>query len=417
METESLGLYLSVPFCRAKCTFCNFASGVYPASAMPAYVAALVAQLRSARCWAAARGLVLPDRVDTIYLGGGTPSLLPPGLVQELFAAIRQEFAVDADAEITLEAAPLQLEAPTLAAALRAGLNRVSFGVQSFVDGEARATARTHSGAEALAELERVRTAGVRHVSADLIAGLPGQTGASWRRSLSMLCAAPLDHASIYMFELDEDSRLGAEALRGGLRYGAALLPREDAVADWYVEACEQLAAAGLAQYEISNFAKNGGRSRHNERYWLRTPYLGCGVDAHSMLRSIDGRAARFAVHDELQPFLAGATWQEPNRLTPREELEEAWFLGLRRNAGASIAGLQIAFGAEAVRPFLAVLTELTEHGLTALPDPDTVVLTPRGRLLSNEVFAALLDAPPGLPDAAAATEIRTDAIPQLSRP
>ena len=298
-STDSFGLYISVPFCRAKCTFCNFASGVYPLGTMPAYVAALTAQVRSARAWALARGLVLSDQIDTIYLGGGTPSLLPPVLVTELIGSIRQEFNVAPDAEITLEAAPLQLEPATLEAALRTGVNRISFGVQSFVDGEARATARTHSGAEALQEIERVCDAGVPHISADLIAGLPGQTRESWARSVEMLAAAPLDHASVYMFELDEESRLGAEALGGGVRYGAQLLPSEDAVADWYLQACQRLPAAGLQQYEISNFARSAGgrdgRSRHNERYWLRRPYLGLGVDAHSMLRAVGGGDVRFA--------------------------------------------------------------------------------------------------------------------------
>ncbi len=392
---EPLGLYISVPFCRAKCTFCNFASGVYPASAMPAYVAALLKQVRSARAWAGARGLLLGERVDTIYLGGGTPSLLPPALLAELFAGIRVEFAVDRDAEITLEAAPLQLEPATLDAALDAGVNRVSFGVQSFVDGEARATARTHSGGEALREIERMRAVGVAHVSADLIVGLPGQTGASWAYSVGMLAGAPLDHASVYMFELDEDSRLGAEALRGGPRFGASLLPQGDAVADWYEQACTTLAEAGLAQYEISNFARVGphrdGRSRHNERYWRRSPYLGLGVDAHSMLPSAGGAAARFAVGDGLQAFLERENWSEPDLLTPTQELEESWFLGLRRNAGVSLGQLRQQFGARALAPYLPVLHELMTDGLLHRPDADIVALSARGRLLSNDVFAALL--------------------------
>ncbi len=390
-HSDPLGLYVSVPFCRAKCTFCNFASGVYPASAMPAYIGAVRRQLAGARAWAAARGLLLPRRVDTVYLGGGTPSLLPPVLVQELFAAIHAEFAIDPDAEITLEGAPLQLEPATLEAALEAGVNRISFGVQSFVDGEARATARTHSGAEALGEIERIHRAGVAHISADLIAGLPGQTSGSWARSVDLLVDAPLNHASIYMFELDEDSRLGAEALRGGIRYGAALLPHDDAVADWYEQACGRLAQAGLAQYEISNFARPGGQSRHNERYWRRSPYLGLGVDAHSMLRSETGAAARFATGDELEAFLAQPVFQEPDRLTPAQELEEAWFLGLRRNAGISLAALRQEFGPEPVEAYRSVLAGLAEDGLLSLRS-EIVALTARGRLLSNEVFARLLD-------------------------
>ncbi len=393
---DPVGIYISVPFCRAKCTFCNFASGVYPVSAMPAYVAALQRQLREARAWAATRGLSLPRAVDTVYLGGGTPSLLPPALVRELFGAIRAEFDVAADAEITLEAAPLQLEPATLAAAMECGVNRVSFGVQSFVDDEARATARTHSGVEALAEIARVRAAGVAHVSADLIAGLPGQTGASWAYSVAQLAAAPVDHASVYMFELDEDSRLGSEALRGGVRFGAGLLPHEDVVADWYLSACETLSAAGVAQYEISNFARIGpesdGRSRHNERYWLRSPYLGVGVDAHSMLRGEDGRAARFATGDGLEGFFAAPAWEEPERLTPAQELEEAWFLGLRRNIGVSLSQLGREFGIDAVTAYLPAIEDLQQNELLTIQS-ERAALTRRGRLLSNEVFARLLEA------------------------
>jgi oxygen-independent coproporphyrinogen-3 oxidase len=396
---DALALYLSVPFCRAKCTFCNFASGVYPQSAMEPYVQALIAQVEQARRWAAAHGLHLPHRVDTVYLGGGTPSLLPPELLARLFTALRDAFAVDPDAEITLEAAPLQLEPATLAAALAAGVNRVSFGVQSFVEGEARATARTHSGEEALGEFARMRREGVAHVSADLIAGLPGQTGASWEQSLAALCGAArsgdLDHASVYMFELDEDSRLGAEALRGGLRFGAALLPREDAVADWYERACERLPQAGLAQYEISNFAAPGGASRHNERYWLRQPYLGFGVDAHSMLRTSTGGCARFAVGEELDGFLSGGSWQEPEPVERLQELEEAWFLGLRRTDGVSLEALRAEFSVAALDAYAESLEQLTAEGLI-LQVKDRrgtlVRLTPRGRLVSNEVFAALLE-------------------------
>jgi oxygen-independent coproporphyrinogen-3 oxidase len=395
IEHDALGLYISVPFCRAKCTFCNFASGVYPQSAMEPYVGALAAQVEQARKWAGARGLVVPERVDTIYLGGGTPSLLPPEQIERLFGALRSGFSVDADAEITLEAAPLQLEPATLAAALEAGVNRVSFGVQSFVEDEARATARTHSGEEALAEFARMRREGVPHVSADVIAGLPGQSSPSWEASLDALCGAARDktvnHASVYMFELDEDSRLGAEALRGGARFGAGLLPREDAVADWYERACSVLPQAGLAQYEISNFSAPGGASRHNDRYWLRGPYLGFGVDAHSMLLSQDGAGARFAVGDGLADFLAGGGWGDPEPVSRVAALEECWFLGLRRNAGVSLLALREQFGAAAVAAYDSVLAGLADGGLVC-PDGDAVRLTARGRLVSNDVFAALLE-------------------------
>ncbi len=325
---DSLGLYISIPFCRSKCTYCNFASGVFPASYFERYVERLEEDLRGMRAQAELWPAQLSERIDTVYLGGGTPSLLPASLLRRLFTAIRCAFAVEADAEITVECAPGQLEDETLAAMVECGANRVSFGVQSFVDEEAKHTGRLHTRAIALRDIERVRRTGISRVNLDLIAGLPGQTRDSWRESLDVLCSANPDHASIYMLEVDEDSRLGREIGSGGLKYYAPQVPSDDAVVEMYVEAAEFLAANGLPQYEISNFSRPGTESRHNLKYWLRQPYLGLGLDAHSMLHDTEGRALRFATTDELEPFLNSAGWMHPQRLTREEELEEAWFLG-----------------------------------------------------------------------------------------
>lgn len=387
---DALGLYLSIPFCRSKCTYCNFASGVFPASYFDRYVERVEEDLRGMRARAVAWGARLPERVDSIYLGGGTPSLLPAALVRRLFAALRGEFAVDGGAEITVECAPGQLEDATLAALAEAGVNRVSFGVQSFVDDEAKHTGRLHTRAIALGDVERVRRAGIERVNLDLIAGLPGQTRASWRESLGVLCSARPDHASVYMLEVDDDSRLGREIGAGGLKYYAPQVPADDVIAEMYLEAVEFLAANGLPQYEISNFAAPGRESRHNLKYWLRQPYLGLGLDAHSMLRDDEGHALRFATTDELEPFLKSAGWAEPQRLARAEELEEAWFLGLRLNAGVDLAALHAEFGEDALGGFGAVLDELVADGLIQR-NGNAVRLTPDGRLLSNEVFARFL--------------------------
>ncbi|HET8637825.1 MAG TPA: radical SAM family heme chaperone HemW [Acidobacteriaceae bacterium] len=383
---DLVGIYLSVPFCRAKCTYCNFASGVFPASYFERYVARVEDDVRGARARIAGWGAALPERVDSIYLGGGTPSLLSAALLERLFAAIRGEFAVQPDAEITVECAPGQLEDEALAAMAACGVNRVSLGVQSFVDEEARRAGRLHSRAVALRDVARVRAAGIGRVNLDLIAGLAGQTRESWRCSLETLCGAGPEHASVYMLEVDEDSRLGREISKGGAKYSAALVPEEDAIAEMYVEAVEFLERRGLAQYEISNFARSGGESRHNLKYWRREPYLGLGLDAHSMLRDGDGRALRFEPTDALEEFLEGPGWQEPERLSREEELEEAWFLGLRLNAGVELAALRAEFGAEAVGRFESVIAELASDGLMERVD-DRLRLTMRGRLLSNEVF------------------------------
>src|SRR5580698_5908838 len=255
---DSLGLYFSVPFCRAKCTYCNFASGVYPASDHVRYVDRLIEDLSAAPRWAGTMGAGLPATVDTIYFGGGTPVLLAPELFTRIFSAIRSQFSLTPDVEITVECAPGQLSDATLASMAVAGVNRVSLGVQSFIDREASLSGRLHTRAQVLDDLRRLREAGISNLNIDLLAGLAEQTQASWRESLAVLLDTGVPHASVYMLEIDEDSRLGRELISGGARYGAGLVPSDDAIARMYEEAIAAFAAAGLAQYEISNFARAG---------------------------------------------------------------------------------------------------------------------------------------------------------------
>jgi oxygen-independent coproporphyrinogen-3 oxidase len=391
---DALGLYISIPFCRSKCTYCNFASGVYPASEHKRYVDRLIEDLAAAPAWAMRMGVELPRRVDTVYLGGGTPSLLVPELLMRLFAALRWEFDLEPDAEITVECAPGQLADETLTALITTGVNRVSLGVQSFVDSEARASGRLHNRAVALADVMRLRAARICNLNVDLIAGLPGQSFASWEESLMVMAAlvdAGVPHASVYMLEVDQDSRLGRELLGGGARYHAALVPSDDAIAQMYEQAIETLRKAGLEQYEISNFGRTGFRSRHNLRYWERRPYLGLGLDASSMMAAgEDHRVLRSTTTDDLTAYLAGAESVETTWLTPAQQHEEAWFLGLRVNAGVDIAAVKRKFGAEMVDPALNVVARLADAGLV-VSDGMTVRLTARGRLLSNDIFQEFL--------------------------
>jgi oxygen-independent coproporphyrinogen-3 oxidase len=390
---NSLGIYISVPFCRAKCTYCNFASGVSSVKAHEQYVARVGEDIRNLR--QRLGDAAIPEMVDSIYLGGGTPSVLAPALVGELARTLRQEFAVSPEAEITLECAPGQLDDPSLEAMLAFGVNRVSFGVQSLVDREAAATGRFHTREIVLHDLERVRSAGLRKLSIDLIAGMPHQTAASWQESLEVLTATEVDHASIYMLEIDEDSRLGRELLAGGSRYAAQTVPSEELTVDLYESAISTLEANGLGQYEISNFARAGSESQHNLKYWRREPYLGFGLDAHSMVRTRSGCALRFCTTALLGEYLredqlAGSV-QGVRELRSSEELEEAWFLGLRLHAGVAWQDLAAAFGIDRVENFLPVVRELCQ--LELLTDEEGVVrLTRRGLLLSNEVFARFLE-------------------------
>ena len=388
---NALGIYISIPFCRSKCTYCNFASGVYPASEHERYVDRLIADMRQSHSWAVQMGVELPRTVDTVYLGGGTPSLLEPHLIARLFAALRAEFELTHDAEITVECAPSQIADGTLAAVAQAGVKRVSLGVQSFIDREAHSSGRLHNRAAVLSDLDRLRAAGIANLNIDLIAGLAGQTFASWDESLSVLIDTGVPHASIYMLEVDEDSRLGREMLAGGARYHAELVPSDDAIARMYETALDRLAVAGLAQYEISNFSQPGLASLHNLRYWQRRPYLGLGLDASSMLCDPEsGYALRSNTTDDLKAYLENAESAETAWLSPDRRHEEAWFLGLRMNSGVDTAALTAEFGHDRVASALEAAKRLAQDGLLTI-DGDIIRLTPRGRLISNDVFQEFL--------------------------
>ncbi len=396
-----LGLYISVPFCRTKCSFCNFASGVFSRPLLERYVAHLERELRRAEQIAAQLGGRFERRVDSIYLGGGTPSILAPEQLKRIFTSIGAAFAVEPGAEITVECAPGTLTPEVVSALTSCGVNRVSLGAQSFVDQEARAVGRLHTCAILLDDIRRLRDAGVSEISIDLIAGLPHQTAQSWRYSLAETVAAAVPHVSVYMLEVDEDSRLGRELIAGGTRYHAHHVPDEDLTADLYSLACEELAAAGIRQYEISNFARglraDGGfpahASRHNLKYWLRQPYLGFGVDAHSMLPAREAAsphsAVRFATSDELEALLSGAEF-EVTLVDERRALEETWFLGLRLNRGVELSRVEAEFGAAALSAWTSVRGELESSELLIVEN-GWLRLTERGRLLSNEVFSRFL--------------------------
>lgn len=390
---DSLGLYISIPFCRAKCTFCNFASGVFPLSESDRYLDRVVGELESAAHRATSNGWRLPREIGSVYLGGGTPSTLKAEQLQRLFAAVRASFRVLPEAEITIECAPGQITPDFLEVMVKVATTRVSLGVQSLVDAEAAATGRSHTRSIVADDVRRLHEARLA-VNVDLIAGLPGQTSASWEQSLDALCTLNVSHASLYMFEVDEDSRLGRELIGGGVRYGAGLVPTDETMAALYERGCERLEQHGLAQYEISNFARPGANSCHNLRYWRREPYLGIGLDAHSMLRTSEGRAVRFGNTDELPEYLAGSDPLEPETLDAGAELEEAWFLGLRLNQGVSTTALGHEFGHEVIAEAEPVVQELIAEGLLRR-DGDRVSLTQQGRLLSNDVFARFLQREP----------------------
>jgi oxygen-independent coproporphyrinogen III oxidase len=438
MSSVPLGVYISVPFCRTKCSFCNFASDVFSRSAYENYVARLLEDIGNARPFAAelvaaelkcglgsATENSRDNTVDSVYLGGGTPSILEGPQLLRIFAAIRDEFVVTPDAEITVECAPGTLTPALIETLLQCGVNRVSLGVQSFVDKEAQSVGRLHKRSTVLEEVARLRAAGLANISIDLIAGLPHQTSESWAYSISEAIATEVPHLSVYMLEVDDESRLGRELIAGGARYHAHFVPDDDATADFYQQACEMLATAGIVQYEISNFARTASHSRHNLKYWTRQPYLGFGVDAHSMLElPVWGRAPspvqaergsatadsqsnsgfdvaacgaeanrnqaiRFAAPDSLDAYMnRGSHTVTP--VSSEAAIEEAFFLGLRLNRGVDLARIRAEFGTHALAARESAIQQSVEDGL--LEQQGTLLrLTGRGRVLSNEVFARFL--------------------------
>jgi oxygen-independent coproporphyrinogen-3 oxidase len=322
----------------------------------PRYRAALEREIR-AHVW--------QWRPETVYLGGGTPSGMDTGALAAILAAIPGR----PWREATIEAAPGGITAANARAWAECGISRVSLGVQSFVENEIRRTGRKHTAAIVEGEVSILRDAGLGNVNIDMIAGLSGQTEASWRESLDWIERLAPPHVSVYMLEVDEDSRLGKEMLLGGARYGALDTPSEDATATFYEIAVERLAAMGIARYEISNFARPGFESAHNLKYWKLEPYVGFGADACSF----DGRG-RWSNAESAEEYVAGAG----QSFSPATSSEH-FFVGLRLMSGIQPTTGEWSQFEQPIHRFLdAGLLETSEGMLR---------LTPRGVLLSNEVF------------------------------
>jgi len=389
-----LGLYISVPFCRSKCSYCNFASDVFSRAVFERYVERVAYDINHASETAEQMGGGFEPTLDSIFLGGGTPTILDITQLERLFVTISQKFLVEGDAEVTVECAPGTLTAAMLATLRRCRVNRVSLGVQSFVDAELTSVGRLHQRATVLDDIARLRAAGIANINIDLIAGLPHQTAQSWEFSLAEAIASGAPHVSVYMLEVDDNSRLGRELMAGGSRYHAHFVPDEELTADMYEFGCESLNAVGVRQYEISNFARGGHESRHNLKYWTRQPYLGFGVDAHSMLirSGQTSEAVRFSSPDLLEEHISGQALKK-TPVSAQAALEETFFLGLRLTKGVDLKIAASEFGDSAVRTFSDSISQCTQLGLLE-HEGDVIRLTPRGRLLSNEVFERFIFAP-----------------------
>ena len=374
------GVYISFPFCAQKCTYCNFASGVFPKTLASEYLAALVAEIEAEQ-WLA--------RPETLYLGGGTPSLIEAEALEPVLRAVSAENSARSprkDArwkEATIEAAPGTVTGEKAATWRPLGIDRVSLGVQSFVSREIVATGRKHSASIVAQEIELLRRAGISNINVDLIAGLAHQNRESWRESLDWIERLAPPHVSVYMLEADEDSRLGREILVGGNRYGADAAPDDAQVAEFYLEAVERLERIGIMRYEISNFARPGFESAHNLKYWRREAYRGFGADAHSF----DGRCRWSNVETAAQYVERHEKGVSPvdrvETIDRRQAMEEHFFVGLRQAAGIEpVEEEWLRFG-EPIR-------RLSEDGLLER-DRGRLRLTDRGVMLSNLVFQEFL--------------------------
>lgn len=391
----SLGIYIQVPFCQTKCTYCNFATGPAAQSLWRPYVDAVCREIREHGALYAAAGmeagvgaqLAATQPVDTLYVGGGTPSLLDSDELARIVAAVHETFpAVDGDWEATLEADPETVTAAKAAAWRAMGFNRISMGVQSFHDAELKAAGRMHRRGDIFAAVELLRAAGFDNLSFDLIAGLPRQTAASWEASLEELLDLRPEHVSIYLLEIDEGSRLGRAALAGLDKYGAAALPSDEQMAAFYERACERLDPYGYVHYEISNWALPGRESRHNLKYWRRAPYLGFGAGAHSF----DGRLRWANAHDPAAYAAALGEGRLPveqrEELTAQQALDEELFLGLRLLEGVDLGEIERRYGVE-LAPRVA---PLVAAGLVERQGA-RVRLAAAKLAISNEVFVELM--------------------------
>src|SRR2546423_6965398 len=379
------GLYIHIPFCRARCSYCDFATGMYESDAADRYVRALVSEIER---WSEVREA---REVDTIYFGGGTPSLLSIQQIETILNEVRARFQVSGAAEITLEinpgdggtTTPSRLE--TMCEWRTFGINRASFGAQTFNDRELKMLGRTHDAKDIDSTIHQLREAGFENVNFDLIAGLPGQTLDGWKRNLDRALKLRPEHLSLYLLDVHEGTPVFDQINRG-----MRPKPNEDLAAEIYALMVDQVCAAGYEHYEISNFCLPGFESRHNTKYWAGAAYYGFGNSAHSY----DGARLRWANERDAAKYVElieadESPIVERTELTKEDVRSEAMFLGLRLMRGVSLQSYRARFRSDLRERFNGELDRLREAGLIEIDD-ERLRLTTRGALLSNEVFTAL---------------------------
>jgi oxygen-independent coproporphyrinogen-3 oxidase len=371
-----LGLYLHIPFCSAICNYCNFNRGLFDAAVKEQYVQALLAEVRRAGDGAAA---------DSIFFGGGTPSLLEPSEIGALIAECRNGFAVTADAEVTMEANPETVTPARLAGFRAAGVNRLSYGVQSFRDDELQRLSRLHSSSRAAEAVRMARAAGFDNLSLDLMMWLPQQTTAQWLESVDALIALEPDHASMYMLELYPNA-----PLRDAMARGKWSLAPDDDVAEMYLSGLDRMDTAGFVQYEISNAARPGRESRHNLKYWQDGEWLGFGCGAHSTRRGVRWKNLPATAEYISTVARSGQLVIERREMAAEERLEDALFTGLRLSAGIDLRGVKARYGVDVWVKYGEALQEFVDQGLL-IYDGARLRLTRPGMLLAHDVMTVFI--------------------------
>ncbi len=385
------GLYLHIPFCRHRCAYCDFNTYAGLETLMPEYVRALQREI----CFLGETAAP-PLRADTVFFGGGTPSLLPLNALEGILRALRDSFSLAAEAEISLEANPGTVDLPYLRGLRSLGVNRLSFGVQSANPAELRFLERIHDYPQAIQAVAWARQAGFANLNLDLIFGLPHQTLASWQRTLELALGLHPEHLALYALTLEHGTPMQRWVGRG-----LVPSPDPDLAADMYEWAAERLAQAGYVQYEISNWARGEQYAcRHNLRYWRGEPYLGLGAGAHGYadgVRTVAARAPQAYIRRLEAPprrpaFPRTPATVEARRLTPAEEMGEYMMMGLRlTRQGVSAARFRARFGLPLEAAYGAQIARLTALGLLEWAEGEALRLTPRGRLLGNRVFMAFV--------------------------
>jgi len=381
-DIAPIGIYVHVPFCLGRCSYCGFVTNQHYPALEELYFQAV---LKEIELWTQPGSLIWSDispEVDTIYLGGGTPSVLRPENIATLIDRCKDKFRSTSDLEITIEVNPATVDLNGLKLFREAGVNRVSLGVQSFDDSELAGMGRRHAASDGLAVFRNARTAGFENISIDLIAGFPGQSLASMRRNLSAALELEPEHLSIYLLEIKEGTELEAR-----IRNGQVQVPDDDLAATLYEYICETVVDAGYEHYEISNFARPGRVSQHNLRYWKDGIFVALGPGGHGMtgrhryvnIEDLDNYAE--FVNENKTPF------SSLTELTPETRFRDALIMGTRLVAGLDLQLLGDRYGVDAEAFVRATIGDLFDSGLFKI-EARKLILTARGRLLSNIIFS-----------------------------